>query len=513
MEKKVLVIGGGIAGLSAGCYARMNGYRVEVLEAHTLPGGMCTSWKRKGYTIDGSCHWVTGSAPGSSLYDVWEELGAVQGRRFVDYDYFVRMTDTDGRVFSLFTDIDRLERHMKELSPVDSAAAEKLCGFIRTMAGFSMPLGKPGELMGALDGLRMMRRFAPWMKRFRELGSLTMGQFTSTIKDPLLRDGLRNALFGSTDSLFPLVMSMGPMSKRQSGYPVGGSLEFARGIEARLKSLGGTVSYGARVEKILESNGKARGVLLTDGREIPADYVISACDLKSTLFSMLDGSRVHPAHQELLDHGALMDPMVQVSFGVDRDFGGEEPGMSEAFRLSTPITLGGRRVEWFNTKHYGYDPTVAPAGKTVLVSMFPADWSFWEQLDGDRPAYLAEKAHIEADCRRALAQRFPGIEDKIEMVDVATPLTYRRYTSNWKGAYMTWNVTPEFRRKYRFIPKTVPSLESFYLASMWTNAPGGLPGAALAGRDVVQILCARDHRRFVTSKAAGHAAAGGIVAA
>jgi phytoene dehydrogenase-like protein len=513
MEKKVLIIGGGIAGLSAGCYAGMNGYKVEVLEAHTLPGGMCTSWKRKGYTIDGSCHWVTGSAPGNSLYPVWQELGAVQGRTFVYYDYFVRMIGSDGRVFSLYTDVDRLERHMKELSPADAAAAEKLCGLIRSLSDFSIPAGRPGELMGPIDGLRMMRRFAPWMKLFKELGSLTMGQFTSQLKDPLLREGLQNVLFGTTDSLFPLVMSMGPMSRKQSGYPIGGSLEFARAIERRLKSLGGTVSYGARVQKILEQGGKATGVLLTDGRHIPADYVISACDMKSTLFSMLDGTRVHPSHKELLENGVLVEPMVQVSYGVDMDFSGQEPGMTETFQLPAPITVGGRRVEWFNTKHYGYDPTTAPSGKAVLVSMFSADWSYWEKLDGDRSAYAAEKARIEADCRRALAQRFPGIEEKIEMVDVATPLTYRRYTSNWKGVYMTWNVTPEFRRKYRFVPKTVPGLENLYLASMWTNAPGGLPGAALAGREVVQILCARDRRRFVTSKAPEHKASGGVAAA
>ena len=48
MTKKVIVIGAGIAGLSAGCYARMNGYDAEIYEAHTQPGGLCTSWKRQG---------------------------------------------------------------------------------------------------------------------------------------------------------------------------------------------------------------------------------------------------------------------------------------------------------------------------------------------------------------------------------------------------------------------------------------------------------------------------------
>ncbi len=63
------------------------------------------------------------------------------------------------------------------------------------------------------------------------------------------------------------------------------------------------------------------------------------------------------------------------------------------------------------------------------------------------------------------------------------------------------------------MPKTVPGLDNLYLASMWTNAPGGLPGAALARREVAQILCARDRRRFVTSKAPEHKTSGGIVTA
>jgi phytoene dehydrogenase-like protein len=508
MEKKVVIIGAGIAGLSAGCYARMNGYTVEVLEAHTLPGGLCTSWKRKGYTVDGSCHWVTGSGPGHSLYPMWQELGAIQGRTYVDYDYFSRMTGADGRVFSLYTDVDRLERHMKELSPADAAPTEKLCGMIRSLAGFSMPVGKPGELMGIFDGIRMMRRFGPFMKFFQEIGATTLEQFASQFTDPLLREGIKNALYGASDTMIPLVMTLGPMSRKQAGYPLGGSLEFARAIEARLRSLGGTVSCGARVQKILENGGKATGVLLTDGRKIDADYVISACDMKSTLFSMLDGSRIDPAHRELLENGSLIDPMLQVSFGVNMDFSGTDAGMAEGFKLPEPITIGGRRVEWFNVKNYGYDPSMAPAGKTCLISMFLADWSYWEKLKGDTAAYAAEKARIEADCRRALEHRYPGIGAKIEMVDIATPLTYARFSSNWKGTYMTWNITPEFRKKYRFIPKTVPGLDNFYLASMWTNAPGGLPGAAIAGREVAQLLCAKDHRKFVTTAPSASAAAG-----
>ena len=56
MEKRTVIIGAGIAGLSAGCYALMNGYKTTIFEMHTIPGGLCTAWKRKGYTFDISMH-------------------------------------------------------------------------------------------------------------------------------------------------------------------------------------------------------------------------------------------------------------------------------------------------------------------------------------------------------------------------------------------------------------------------------------------------------------------------
>jgi phytoene dehydrogenase-like protein len=48
MKKNIKIIGAGISGLSAGCYLQMNGYETEIFEMNTIPGGLCTSWERKG---------------------------------------------------------------------------------------------------------------------------------------------------------------------------------------------------------------------------------------------------------------------------------------------------------------------------------------------------------------------------------------------------------------------------------------------------------------------------------
>ena len=119
MTRSVIIIGAGMAGLAAGCYGQMNGYRTAIYEMHNLPGGVCTTWKRKGYQVDGCIHWLTGSRPETSFYRLWEELGVVQGRTMIDHEEYARIEGEDGKVFIVYSDINRLEQHMEERAPED----------------------------------------------------------------------------------------------------------------------------------------------------------------------------------------------------------------------------------------------------------------------------------------------------------------------------------------------------------------------------------------------------------
>lgn len=76
--KKIVIVGGGAAGLSAGIYARQAGFEAVILEKNTIPGGLCTTWKRNGYTIDGCVHLLMGSGKGSTFHKMWKELGVFE---------------------------------------------------------------------------------------------------------------------------------------------------------------------------------------------------------------------------------------------------------------------------------------------------------------------------------------------------------------------------------------------------------------------------------------------------
>ncbi|MDW7992527.1 MAG: NAD(P)/FAD-dependent oxidoreductase, partial [Anaerolineae bacterium] len=92
----------------------------------------------------------------------------------------------------------------------------------------------------------------------------------------------------------------------------------------------------------------------------------------------------------------------------------------------------------------------------------------------------------------------PGLSAQVEMVDVATPVTYERYTGNWRGSFEGWLLTPQNAQVQ--VPRTLPGLRNFYMAGHWTMPGGGLPTALLTGRWAVQVMCRHDGRPFTAIK-------------
>jgi len=137
-ERSVVIVGGGMAGLSAGCYARLNGYKATILEMHNVPGGLCTAWKRNGYTFDISMHMLTGSK-GGAFHRMWQELGVMEDRQFHYHDEMCTVESGDKKL-SYCTDAARLEQQMVALSPADAKLSRE----------FARLVGGP-DMMGAVS--------------------------------------------------------------------------------------------------------------------------------------------------------------------------------------------------------------------------------------------------------------------------------------------------------------------------------------------------------------------------
>ncbi len=495
-EKKIVIIGGGIAGLSAGVYARMNGYDTVILEQHSIPGGLCTAWKRNGYTIDGCLHWLIGSGAESSLRKVWDELGALDGVEFVNHEVMTSIeveTENGRKDFIVYTDADRFNTHLKEISPQDSGAIDEFTALVKKFSRFDMNFDKPRELMGFRDAIRMMRTMGPYLKDLSSMSKLTVTEYASRFQSKALREGLCAIINMSDFSFMALLMIMGWMHGKNAGYPVGGSLNLIRNVERRYLGLGGKILYGQKAARIITEKGRATGVALEDGTTARADIVISAADGYSTIFRMLGGRYTSRAIRRNYAELPLFEPFFMLSLGVRRDFSGTPPLLVQC--LDEPIILEGKKFDKIGFKHNSFDPTFAPAGKTVVQVIYAADYDYWKRLEGNRSAYEDEKKSISETLITALETRWPGIRGDIEMTDAATPLTWERYTSNRRGTFEGWLMTP--KTAMMTIKKTLPGLKNFYMAGQWVQPGGGVPSSAKSGRDVIEILCARDKKTFI----------------
>jgi phytoene dehydrogenase-like protein len=493
MEKSIVIIGGGIAGLSAGCYGRLNGYRTSIFEMHTSPGGLCTAWKRKGYTIDACIEWLLGSSPANQFHEIWSELEALKNTEVVDHEEFGRIIEGE-KTFILYTDADKLKQHMLELSPQDKELIEDFIGAIYKFAELNMPVDKAPELYSMADGFKMMLAMRGYMGLMKKWSSLSIQDFASRFSDPFLRRTFSLPFDLPDFPVIGMIFTLAWMHQKSAGYPLGGSLEFARSIEKRYLDLGGEIHYKARVDKVLVENGKAVGIRLEDGTEHRADFVISAADGHATIFDMLGGNYINKKIKGYYDSLPVFNPLVHVALGVDRTFEGLPHRL--IYMLDKPILIGNREWTYYSVRVFNFDPSMAPSGKTALSVMFEADYDYWEQLGKDQKRYKEEKEQIATTVIELLEKQYPGIKGQVEMIDVATPLTWERYTGNWQGSFEGWLITT---KSYRLrMSKTLPGLKNFYMAGQWVEPGGGVPTAAMSGRNIIQLVCKQDKKKFCT---------------
>lgn len=500
-DKSIIIIGGGIAGLSAGCYGRMNCFRTQIFEMHKKkPGGLCTAWKRQGYVVDGCIHWLVGSGPGSGFNRIWQELGALDGRTIVDHEEFGRFEGAGGRTFIVHSNIDRLEQHMQELAPQDHAVIDEFIAAVRLCTKYEPPLEKAAEVSGPLDLLKIVSTKLPLLRLLRKWGRVSLKDFGMRFKDPLIRESFP-LLFLPDTPVFFMMMTLAWVHNKAAGYPLGGSLEFSRAIEKRYLSLGGEMQYRARVSKILTENGHAVGVRLEDGAEHRADYVISAADGHATIFEMLEGKYLDDTIKGYYEKLIPFPPVMYVALGVNRLFTDLPSSASgNALLLKEPVMIGGKKHAYLKPHIFNFDPGLAPAGKTLITMMIPVDFDHWQDLRKDEARYKAEKEKVADAVVAILDKRFPGLAQQVEMRDVASPTTFVRYTNNWKGSYEGWQVTPDTWSFGRTMRKTLPGLDNFYMAGQWVEPGGGLPAVAMSGRNVVQIICKKEGRKFTSAK-------------
>ncbi|MBS1634445.1 MAG: NAD(P)/FAD-dependent oxidoreductase [Bacteroidetes bacterium] len=504
---KVNIIGAGVSGLCAGSYLQMNGFETEIFEKHSIPGGLCTSWKKGDYTIDGCLHWILGSKKGSGFYNYWSELLDLKKIPFHDHDVRMHVEVKHTRdkygdnTFHLYTNLDKLQAYMLDLAPEDSKVIKKFIRQIRILQTFELPpLLDEIPLIPSIIRSIKMSRYLRFLLLILKLNKVTNRTMARQFKNPFLKESFELLFDGEEVKMLVLAFPMASFDQKSAGYPIGGSLSWAQRLADRYTELGGKIHYNTPVKKIITENNEARALLVRNNVIHPSDITLSAADWHHTLFDFLDGKYVDKTILELRSEKKLdlFYSVLLVSFGVNRTFEGEPHFLRFPIRtkLESPCGTNWERLE---VHLYNYDPTMAPEGKTMLAcSFYTKNGKYWIDLrKNDRPKYREAKTKFCQDVLDRLEEKYPGIKSQVEVMDFATPATVLRYTNNWQGSTQGWLPSDNFAASSP-VGFKLPGLRNFYYASHWNRPGGGLPIAITAARDVAKTICKDCKVKFVT---------------
>ena len=479
----IIIIGGGVAGLSAGIYAQMNGHHATIYEKHFKAGGNLTGWDRNGYHIDNCIHWLTGTNPVTKMYKTWKDLD-VLGNVPVYYAESLFTFNKDGYTLSLGQSIDKLGADMLALSPGDRKEIVALVKAVKAFHRINGIAGKNND-EPATSGQKI-RAIPPVMRYY----GMSTGELAKRFSHPVI-SGFIESMMTDYFSALALIMVFATFTGGNGGIPAGSSSAMAERMTNRFLSLGGKLHLRKGVSKINTKEDKAESVTLEDGTTHTADYVIVATDPAVTFGKFLSKKLMPKALKKQYNnprmdrfssyHCAYACDSAELPFHGDMVI--EVP---EQYRDVVP-------ADYFLLREFSHEKSFAPEGKNILQTMTYCkedEAKRFISLSRDKKAYKERKRKIGAATMEIIANKYPELNGKLNCLDVWTPATYRRFVNSEIGSWMSFALPP--RTLPLMMKNKVKGLKNVILATQWLQAPGGLPIAASSGINAIKTVLKRE---------------------
>lgn len=481
---KIIIIGGGVAGLSAGIYARISGHTAIVCERHKIAGGNLTGWQREGYHIDNCIHWLTGTNPHTESYKLWTEVGALGNVKIYQPDSLYTC-EYKGQRLSLYKDLGYLEEEMLRISPEDE---KEIRSFIKAVHQLQKNSGIAGKSHNEGNHLLEKIMQLPLLYKYHKI---TTKELAERFQHPLLKKFF-TAILGDVFSALALLYVFATFCGENGGIPQGSSRAMAKRITERFLSLGGELKLGKEAVKINYKNGKANSVTFSDGSRLRGNYVILTGDPAVSFGKLLPFEMPKTLQKQYQLPQMQRFSSYHCAFACDCE--------TLPFKGDFVFDVSADNQKILKTKtlvirEFSHEKKFAPKGKNVLQALVFCDEEtarYFIKLRRDKTEYQKKKHEIAEAIQQCIVEKFPVLKEKLRCLDVWTPATYQRYTDSEIGSFMSFILPPKALPKR--IDNRIPQLKNVILATQWLQAPGGLPIAAKVGKHAIETINKRENK-------------------
>jgi phytoene dehydrogenase-like protein len=492
----VVVIGAGIAGLTASAILSKAGLSVLTLEEQARPGGYFMGFKRKGFRFDSSIQWLNNCNEGGFIPHVFG---------FIDHDYpkcskmnRIRRYKSESVDYLLTAEPEQFrDRLIRDFPDEKEGIARFFADCKKNAEHFNVMQYRMRAIETMpfheklLFGFKMLRWVMPVWKLLRMPAEKGLSRYFKS-------DAIRK-IFCSEEKFMSVIM---PICWAYAGDfqspPEGGVEAFVDWLGHKIKKSASQVWLNSRVERILLENKRAVGVSLANGRIIHCRYIVAACDIENLYERMLPPGTVPGKLLDRLREADLYYSSVTVFIGLDCP--ASALGVGEEL-ISITIDNQARK------DHFSGDPrrdsltvqapsardkTLAPEGKSTLT-IHCAAWfdheKFWRT--GERfergSAYENLKRRFAA-ILIARVEKTLGVKIKehIDVLEIATPITYWRYTRNRNGSIM--GASPTDKNIKNKLAHYHTPVKNLFLGGHWAEYGGGMPIAVKAAANASLLI-------------------------
>ncbi|MBY0518233.1 MAG: FAD-dependent oxidoreductase [Bacteriovoracaceae bacterium] len=404
----VVVVGAGLAGMTAANILGRDGQRVLLLEAHNKLGGFATWFYRdsRKHVFDISLHgFPVGMIKTCRKY--WSKEIAESIVQLKD----VRFSNPQFNLQTEFTKTDFTQKLVENFH-IAPETVNAFFDFLAKMNFYDNSQMTNGELFekffpGRNDVIRFLMEPITYANG-------------STLEDPAITYGI----------VFSNFMSKGVYTFK------GGTDVLIEKMKAELLKNGVNIKMQAKVEKIIIENGKVTGIL-HKGKKVKTHSVLSNGNIRSTVLNMVGEEYFKPAFVEKTKAVRLNTSSCQVYMGFKA--GTVLPPMGDlVFTSSYPVYDPERLVDLkvssrtFSVYYPHETRPQDPDARAAIVSSTNCRFEHWANLTKEE--YESEKAFMIEETLKGLEVYFPELRDHLETVEAATPLTVERYTLHQKGS-------------------------------------------------------------------------------
>jgi len=433
----VIIIGAGLAGLSAASLLAKRGLKTVVIDKSYNPGGSCGIFKREEVTFD------QGSA---MLYGFGEQ--GYNSHRFLfscleepidmirhDLLYVVNFK---GQRIRFFADIDRFIVELSGLFPQEADNIRRfyhdlLRMYLHVMVEY--PSYTSADETDPKESLPALRKHPVSFLRFFSYMNKSAGELLGKyFKDPEIIkffDKLTSTYCYTTVKESPAVLASVMFVNNHLGgsyYPAGSTLFLPGKLEKVIEENGGEMLPESEVTRILFEDSNACGVELSDGRQLFADDIVYSGTVWNLYGKLIDPAHSTEARRQWAASQVPTYPSVVLYALVDKAVIPEDTAPIEML-VGNPDMLDESEVTAYIFSID--DHTLCPPQYHTIAAIGPT----FEKWDGLSPEeYQQKKAREVERLTRVLERRFPGFRAGLRFSEVATPRTIERYCLKNGGA-------------------------------------------------------------------------------